>query len=475
MLFFASVPTYVHTLNLIAIVLVIFFQNKEPTTRFAWIVLLIFLPLAGFFLYMLFGHNYSRRERLRYSDKLLEELNSYFREQVERTERMDFANKRFVQLARMNMVNDQARLSQNNKVEIFTRGEDKFTRLMQDIREAREYIHLLYFIFRTDELGRAIIELLTEKARQGVEVKVVFDDLGSVRTSRSAWRELRRAGGKVHHYSPLLNIFATNYRNHTKLAVMDGRIGYIGGMNIGQEYIRGRKKLTPWRDTHLRVEGTAAGSMNTIFLLDYAYASGKADHVDDLNRFFKPAESFDGNTSMQILTSSPRPGKYHIHNAYAKMIAAAERHLFIHTPYLIPDRTIMETLVNAAASGVDVRIMLPGIPDKAFVYYASLYYARKLFKQGVKIYFYNGFLHSKMVLVDGQVLSIGSANMDIRSLYLSYEANVCIYDRKLAEEQREQFEKDIQNCRLVREDYFNSLPLPVRMLMPVSQLFSPLL
>lgn len=475
MLFFTSVPTYVHTLNFVAIVLVIFFQNKEPTTRFAWIVLLIFLPLAGFFLYMLFGHNYSRRERLRYSDELLDELNAYFREQVESTERMDFADKRFVQLARMNMVNDQARLSQNNKVEIFVHGEEKFTRLMQDIREAREYVHLLYFIFRTDELGRAIIDLLTEKAAQGVEVKVVFDDLGSVGVSRKAFRKLRRAGGKVFHYSPLLNIFTTNYRNHSKIAVIDGRIGYIGGMNIGQEYIRGRKRLTPWRDTHLRVEGTSAGSMETTFLLDYAYASGQVDHVDHLSRFFKPAELFNGNTAMQLLTSVPRPGKYHIHNAYAKMIASAERYLFIHTPYLIPDRTLLDTLVNAAASGVDVRIMLPGIPDKAFVYYASLYYARKLFEQGVKIYLYNGFLHSKMVLVDGQVLSIGSANMDIRSLYLSYEANVCIYDRKLAEEQREQYEKDIQNCRLVREGYFTSLPLPVRMLMPVSQLFSPLL
>lgn len=473
---FATILPWVHALNVIAIVLVIFFQNKEPATRFAWILVLVFVPLAGFILYMLFGHNYTRRERLQYTASLLKKVQEDFKQVIASTERMDFADKRFVQLARMNMVNDRARLSHNNSFEIFTSGADKFRRLIEDIQAAKEYVHLMYFIFRNDELGKSIIDLLVQKAKQGVDVKVVFDDLGSLTVSRKAFRELRRAGGKVFRYSPLItSLFSANYRNHSKIAVIDGRVGYIGGMNIGVEYIRGRGKLTPWRDTHLRVEGPLAGSMAMQFLLGYSYAAHKEDKIEHLSRFFKPAESFTGNTSAQMLTSMPQPGRYHIHHAYAKIISSAERYLFIHTPYLIPDRTIVDCLENAAASGVDVRIMLPGQPDKTLVYYASLQYARQLCRHGVKIYLYNGFLHSKMVLADGQALSIGSANMDIRSFYLSFEANACIFDRRLAEEQREQFELDMRNSRAVGLEYFAALPAPIRLLMPVCQLFSPLL
>ena len=472
---FTLVLACFHVLNLIAVIMVIFFQSKESSARLAWILVLIFVPLLGFVLYMLFGHDHTRRERLQYSTTLLEEVKKDFRGRIAQADRLDFADKRFVQLARMNMANDRARLSHNNKFEVFTNGEDKFRRLLEDIREAKEYVHLMYFIFRNDELGKAIIDLLTGKAEQGVDVKVVFDDLGSFAVSRGAFRKLRRAGGKVFRYSMLFpSLFSANYRNHTKVAVIDGLIGYIGGMNIGVEYT-GRGKLRPWRDTHLRVQGSLVGSLAMLFLISYNYAKNEEGKIDSLGRFFKPAELFDGTASAQMLTSVPQPGRHHIHDAYAKMISSAERYLFIHTPYLIPDRTIMDGLRNAAASGVDVRVMLPATPDKRLVYYASLHYARQLCRDGVKIYLYDGFLHSKMVLVDDQVLSIGSANMDIRSFYLSYEANACIFDRRLAEGQRAQFELDMENSRAADLEYFTALSAPVRLLMPVCQLFSPLL
>lgn len=465
-----------HLLNIAAIIAVIFFQRKDSPTRFAWLMVLVFFPVGGFILYMLFGHNYARRERLQYSAEATRQLAGYVQMQLERSGDMDMADKRYVQLARMNLVNNGSVLTSDNDIRVFNNGKDKFAALMADIKNANEYIHLLYFIFRTDELGRELLDLLAEKAAAGLDVIVVYDDVGNVAVSGLGFRRLRKAGGRVYRYSPLLSgLVSANYRNHRKLAIIDGKIGYIGGMNVGREYVRGRGKLTPWRDTHVRVEGSAVGSMEAIFLGDYVYAARKKDEVHDLGRFMHPENTFSGGTIAQVLTSAPQTDEYHIHNAYAKMIGSAREYLYIHTPYLVPDRTVMDTLRMAAASGVDVRIIIPKHPDKRLVYFATLYNARELAALGVKFYRYRGFIHSKLLVADDQVLSIGSANLDIRSFFLSYEANILIYDQKLAREQKAQFEADIAASLPVDADFFFELPLPSRMMMPVCQLFSPLL
>ena len=466
----------VHVLNIAAVITVIFFQRKESPTRFAWLMVLVFFPIGGFILYMLFGHNYTRRERLKYCDLAASQLKGYVQMQLDNAGNMDIADERYVQLVRMNLVNNESVLTGNNDIRIFTNGKDKFAALLEDIRNAREYIHLLYFIFRTDELGLEILELLAEKAAAGVNVSVVYDDIGNVSVSGLGFRGLRKAGGKVYRYSPLLTgIVSANYRNHRKLAIIDGKIGYIGGMNIGREYMEGRGKLVPWRDTHVRVEGAAVGAMEAVFLGDYVYAAGKKDEIDDLSRFLHPENTFSGKRMAQILTSSPQIGQYHIHSAYAKMISSARDYIYIHTPYLVPDGTIMDCLRMAAASGVDVRIMIPEHPDKRFVYYATLYNARFLCGLGIKFYRHRGFIHSKMLVADDQVLSIGSANMDIRSFFLSYEANILVYDREIAQSQKKQFEADMEDCLVTDIAYFSSLSFPARAMMPVCQLFSPLL
>lgn len=466
----------VHALNIAAIITVIFFQRKESPTRFAWLMVLAFFPIGGFVLYMLFGHNYVRRERLKYSERAASQLKNHVRSQLDSAGGMEIADPRYVQLARMNLVNNESVLTRDNHVRVFTNGKDKFEALLEDIANAEEYVHLLYFIFRTDEMGLELLDLLTEKAAAGVNVAVVYDDVGNVSVSGLGFRRLRKAGGKVCRYSPLLTgLFSANYRNHRKLAIIDGKIGYIGGMNIGMEYAEGRGKLTPWRDTHARVEGAAVAAMESVFLGDYVYAAKKRDEVDDLSRFLHPEKSFSGNCTVQILTSSPQIDQYHIHNAYAKMICSAREYIYIHTPYLVPDRTIMDALRMAAASGVDVRIMIPERPDKRFVYYATLFNARALCGAGVKFYRHKGFIHSKMLAADDQVLSIGSANMDIRSFFLSYEANIFIYDRELAAGQKKQFEADMKNSLAADQAYFAALSIPARVMMPVCQLFSPLL
>ena len=465
----------IHVLNLMAIITVIFFQRKESSTRFAWILVLAFIPVGGFVLYLLFGHSYVRKERLAYSESAVKEIHQYLETQLARADNLNM-DRRYVQMVRLNLVNDEAPLTDDNQVRVYTAGEEKFRDLMRDIEAAEKHVHLLYFIFRTDELGDAILDLLTRKAAQGVDVKVVYDDLGNAAVSSRGFRKLREAGGRVFRYSPLITSFVSaNYRNHRKLAVIDGKIGYIGGMNIGTEYVKGKKKLVPWRDTHLRVEGSAVQLMEGAFLGDYLYAAKEEDRVDDARQFFAPGRAFSGKSAVQIVTSVPEAGRYHIHDAYTKMIGAAEKYLYIQTPYLVPDRTVMDGLRIAATSGVDVRIMIPEVPDKFLVYCATLDYARALCGHGVKIYLHKGFLHSKMLVADDQVLSIGSANLDLRSFFLSFEANAFIYDPEVVVAQREQFVRDIEASRPADAAFFTGLSPFTRLLMPVCHLFSPLL
>ena len=465
----------VHVLNIAAIITVIFFQRKESATRFAWLLVLVFLPVAGFFLYLLFGHSYVRKERFAFSESAVKEIHHYLQTQIYEAESLPL-ERRYVQMVRLNLVNDEAPVTDDNTVRVYTNGAEKFRDLLQDIRNAEKYVHLLYFIFRTDEIGNAILDLLAEKAARGVDVKVVYDSIGNVAVSARGFEKLRNAGGRVYRYSPLITSFVSaNYRNHRKLAIIDGKVGYIGGMNIGTEYIEGKKKLTPWRDTHIRIEGSAVRLMEETFIGDYLYAAKERDTVTDARRFFSPGREFSGSSAVQIVTSAPAKGRYHIHDAYVKMIGAAEQYLYIQTPYLVPDRTVQDGLRIAAASGVDVRIMIPKVPDKTLVYMATLDYARALCGHGVKIYLHDGFIHSKMLLADGQVVSIGSANMDLRSYFLSFEANAFIYDPAVVAAQRDQFLKDIEASDLADAAFFRNLSVFARAAMPVCHLFSPLL
>ena len=467
---------YIATIS--AIITVAFARRREPATRFAWIVVLVFIPMVGIGLFLLFGRGYTRQERVKMSEETACEVQDYLDRQMESARYMDFASPRYIQLARMNISGAHSPLTADNSVEIFPAGEEKFRRLMEDIRNARCYIHMLYFIFRTDELGEELLDLLTQKAAEGLDVKLVYDDMGNIAVSRRGFKKLSEAGGRVFQYSPLVTSwFSANYRNHRKLVIIDDSIGYIGGMNVGAEYVKGRGKLTPWRDTHARIEGSAVHVMESVFLPDYVYAAHKKEPLEDLSRCFDLSRDFSGSSTVQILASSPQGShdSAHIHRSYLKMISAAQDYLYIQSPYLIPDSPVRDALGVAAASGVDVRIMIPLHPDKRLVYMASLSYAEALCGLGVKIYLYDGFIHSKTVLVDDEVFSVGSANMDVRSFFLSFEANAVIYDRAVAAAQRQQFHADMEHSRLADAAYFAGLSPRVKFMMPLCQLFSPLL
>ncbi|EUJ64772.1 cardiolipin synthetase [Listeria fleischmannii FSL S10-1203] len=288
----------------------------------------------------------------------------------------------------MLLVNDGAVLTQDNNVDIYVDGYEKFEALMKDIEKATDHIHIIYYIFRSDELGERMIRLLEKKAAEGLNVKVIYDAMGSRTTKKSFFKQLEKNGGMVRPFFPsklpLIN-FRLNYRNHRKLAIIDGQVGYIGGFNIGDEYLGLSKKFGYWRDTHLRVHGKAVYAMQTRFIMDWNSAAPN-HKVDYKSRYF-PAFYGNGRTSLQIVSSGPDSEWQQIKNGYIKMINSAKKSIYLQSPYFIPDASLFEALKLASLAGVDVRIMIPNKPDHAFVYRATTSYAGELMETGAKIFY----------------------------------------------------------------------------------------
>ena len=353
------------------------------------------------------------------------------------------------------------------------------------MKNAKKYINIQFYIFRDDEIGNEIIDILIDKAKKGVEVRLLYDAVGSKLFSDKSIHKLKKAGVKVGVFFPsfmkIIN-FNLNYRNHRKIVVIDDKIGFIGGNNVGDEYLGKSPKFGYWRDTHLKITGDAVHDLNIRFILDWRYTT-KEDLV--LNKYFNNEENvnlnsykLDGDIGVQIVSSGPDISELdEIKYGYIKMIQKAKEYIYIQTPYFILDRTLTDTLKIACFSGVDVRIMIPSKPDHPFVYWASSSYAGELLKYGAKLYNYdhNAFLHAKTVVVDDCVCSIGTANFDIRSFELNFEINAFMYSSKIAKQQRKIFENDILKSKEITLDMYNSRSRYVRVKESISRLLSPIL
>lgn len=381
-------------------------------------------------------------------------------------------------LIKMNIAAGNSIYSQDNDITIFTKGSDKFTALFKDIEKAKDTIHMIYYIINNDNLGRKVVKLLTRKAMEGVEVRILYDHVGSLFTSDKMFKDLINAGGYVSRFSPisLATYTRINYRNHRKIVVIDGKIGYTGGMNIGDEYLGLHKRKTPWRDTHLRITGSSVYDLQKRFLMDWSYASKdkKDTFTSELRKFFPPIES-KGSIGMQVLSSGPDIKGEQIKRAYIKMINSAKEKIYIQTPYFIPDDSFLESLQIAALSGVDIRIMLPGVPDKRFVYRATTSYIKDLLDCNAKVYLYPGFLHSKMLIVDGKIVSIGTANMDIRNFSSNFEVNTFIYNSAFSTKCIHIFEKDLELSKPVTKESYDSRGFKIKIHENLCRLLSPLL
>lgn len=468
-------------LNIVLAGFVVFLERRDAGTTWAWLLVLLFVPVVGFVLYLIFGQNLSRKKIFEWKDKKKIGIMEITDTQIHMLRNGEFPfhdNKtaQYKDLIYMLLVNDSAVLTQDNKVDIYTDGKDKFHALMGDISDAKNHIHLVYYIIRDDKLGKDLLSLLVEKAKQGVEVRVLYDAMGSRRLPRKFFRPLIDAGGKVSAFFPAviphLNL-QVNYRNHRKLAIIDGTVGYIGGFNIGDEYLGLNKKFGYWRDTHLRVLGKAVFAMQTRFILDWNQASSNKISYED--RLF-PEIGAVGDTDVQIVSSGPDSEWEQIKYGYIKLINSAKEYILIQTPYFIPDSSVLDALKIAVLSGVDVRLMIPSKPDHPFVYWATYSNVGDLLETGAKVYIYeNGFIHAKTMVADGKIASVGTANIDVRSFRLNFEVNAFLYDQDLVQELVQIFEKDATLSRELTYKQYLKRPKIIRFKESVSRLLSPIL
>ena len=452
----SSIMLMIYILNaLIALGLIFFDDSKSPSATMAWIMVLFMVPAVGLFLYLIFSQNIARQQIFKMTEAEADGKKTMLGWQKEAVRQSmpvdeDDVTGRWKDMISMNLDYADALLTANDSVEIITDGKEMFERLCRDIENAKYTIKLCYYIINDDFVGRRLIELLTRKAKEGVKVRLLMDALGSRSIGYTDLREFRKAGGEyAFFFKPLIRhlYFRINYRNHRKLAIIDNETGYIGGFNIAREYLGYKKKFGYWRDTQLIIKGNALTTLNERFYMDWRYASGEeVDLIDQSVRYAFKAKT--GDIPVQIISCGPESDKEEIKMAFMKMITNARKNIYIQTPYLVPDEPMMESLRMAARSGIDVRIMIPCMPDHPFVYRTTLYNAGRLINEGAKVYIYeNGFMHAKTLSVDGEVCTAGSSNFDIRSFRLNFESNAFIYDRYVTEEMDSGFMKDISLSR----------------------------
>ena len=465
--------------NIILAFAIVFLERKNATSTWAWLMVLLFIPVLGFFLYLVFGRKLSNKKLFIWDNKSKLGVMNAVENQLQLLKEDSFPIpenlRQYKDLFYLHLRNDDAILTQANDVEIFTDGKSKFDALIADMEKATDHIHLVYYIVRNDHLGQRVADTLKKKAREGVQVRFLYDDLGSRRLSHRYIRNLRSAGVEVESFFPSfipkVN-FKINYRNHRKLAIIDGEIGYIGGFNIGDEYLGVSNRFGYWRDTHLRVIGDSVRNMQTRFILDWNQASSHDILYED--RYYESTPK--GNVGMQIVSSGPDSEWEQIKNGYIKMIMEAEEYVYIQTPYFIPDDSLADALRIAVLSGVDVRIMIPSKPDHPFVYWATYSYIGELLKAGATVYIYQrGFLHAKMIVVDGKIASVGTANIDVRSFRLNFEVNAFLYSEKIAQQLVNEFHKDIMFSSQLTLPLYKQRSIWIRFKESIARLISPIL
>lgn len=472
---------HIFLLNLFFSIVIIFFQRRDPKSVWTWLFALNFIPVFGVLFYLLFGQDLRKskmfrikevEDRLRYPIKTQEE----FIREYHLADNGDPVAQDYGSLALYNLETSGAVLTVRNNLQIFTDGEQKFEDLRQELKRAKKYIHMEYYIIKNDEVFDSIVPILFEKVKEGVEVRVLSDGMGGRFMPKSRWKEMKQAGIKVGIFFPpflgRLNL-RVNYRNHRKIVVIDGHTGYVGGFNIGKEYISRSPKFGYWRDTHLKIRGDAVISLQIRFALDWNYAVKENLFLD--SRYFV-AEPGTQGVRMQIVSSGPDTGSRNIRDNYLELFHQARNHIYIQTPYFVPDDAILSALKIAARSGVDVRLMIPCKPDHPFVYWATYSYAGELLDAGARCYIYeNGFLHAKGITVDGMMSCYGTANMDIRSFELNFEVNAVIYDEQTAGELEQAFLDDLPHCRELTREAYHRRKLVIRVKEQFCRLLSPLL
>jgi cardiolipin synthase len=473
------------SLTLYALLMTVFLisENRRPQATLAWILVFIFAPVIGGLIYILFGRDrkaFSKQSRLLRQDlearalPLLSPLLSRQDAEIARLEGESAGHRRLMMLVRRN---SHSALTKHNHVEIQQDAAEFYPNMMKDIESARHSIHLQYFIWGADTFTEGLKEILSAKARMGVEVRLLYDPIGSqAHVGRIYVRNMLAAGIRMAPTSPLYRLHTISYRNHRKITVVDGAIGYTGGMNIGQEHLSGGTGFDFWRDTQLRIVGEGAALLQAVFMVDWYNAVRE-------NLFSKPyfpkdaTGSVEGDVPVQILTSGPDSQWAAIRQLYSFMIVSAKQHVFIQSPFFIPDANIAEALMSAALSGVDVKVMLSARPSgNRLPDWAGNTFIADVVEAGVRVFLYEkGYLHAKTISIDSEICSIGSANIDIRSFSINYEINAVLYSKRLAKELEQDFERDLVHCTEFDATEYQKRNAAVRFRDSVARVFSPVL
>lgn len=466
-------------INLCLIISVVFLERKKQGEALLWVTILSFLPIYGILLYFIFGSTVGIKLAYKIRDR---RLNERYRQMAVkqlthlREERLSAAvseENEWNDLAFFNLNYSHSVLTTKNRVKILTTGMANYKNMFSDIQNAKESIHILYYSIHNDEIGHFLIELLTKKAREGLQIKVLYDGFGSFMTPSGMFHPLVRAGGSVKRIKPTM----THYRNHRKIVVIDGLIGYTGGMNIGRKYINLDKKKKPWRDTQIRLEGDAVYALQYFFMYDWFYASApsKARLTKEQLAKLLPLHQIRDFLPCQIVGSGADTDEEYIKMCYLKMIMSAKKKILLQSPYFIPDDTILEAFKVAAASGTEIIIMLPKEKASFFLNPVTNYYISQLLDYGIKVYLYHGYIHAKTLSIDGYATCIGTVNMDNRSLKIDDEICAVFYDRAFTARHQRIFDEDLRHCEEMNYEAFRQRSRWERIKERFFLLFAPLM
>lgn len=468
---FSTIVSSLFLLTVIVTIVVVVLDNRNPVKTLSWVLVLSFLPIVGLILYFFFGRDV-RREKL-ISKRGYDRLTKYPLAEFYQQKSLDSLNERHPLIRFFRNVNG-ALPYEGNSVRMFTDGYQMFQALLEAIERANHHIHLQSYIFEDDAVGRMVADALVKKAREGVEVRLLYDDVGSWKVDRSFFEKMREAGIETRGFLKVrFPMFTSkvNYRNHRKVVIIDGCVGFIGGMNIAVRYLKG-VSWGNWRDTHIRIDGNAVYGLQIAFLTDW-YA---VDHSLITSSNYFPEIPSMGESLVQIVTSNPIGGMESIVQGLLIALTTSRKYFYIQTPYLLPTEPILMGLKTAALGGVDVRIMIPERSDSKMVHWASLSYLDELMKSGVKIYRYKkGFLHSKMMVSDDTLSTVGSTNMDFRSFEHNFEINAFMYDRFSAQKMKSRFLDDQKDAEPVLLKEWRMRPWYQKVIESVIRLFAPLL
>ncbi|GKU27722.1 cardiolipin synthase [Clostridium folliculivorans] len=475
-------PSYmmylIFIINFILSITIVVLERKQPEKTLAWLLVLALVPPVGLFLYIFLGRNWKihKLNDERFSSQVQDLISPVLKEIKDKT---------YISLIELLANNSDSPVFLNNDITVFKDGIQKFQRLKEELLKAKHHIHLEYYIVKSDTIGNEIKEILIKKSLEGVRVRFIIDRVGAAKMKRSYIRELRSAGIDVVLYSyflsPLLKLINTqiNYRNHRKIAIIDGKVGFLGGINIGDEYL-GNSKLGYWRDTHIMVKGDFVLGLQAVFLDDFMTIQQANNYYSfydqEFDQYF-PTTNVESPLAMQLVKSGPDSEFPAIMQGMLKMITMATDRIYITTPYFVPTESIMDALRISALGGVNIKIIFPERADHIMVNKASRTYLGELMRCGVKVYLYdkNSFVHAKTITIDGKFSSIGTANMDIRSFDLNYEINTVIYNEDISQQLDQLFLEDLKNCReFSLEEYENADKL-TKVIEGVARIFSSLL